>query len=237
VLDGDDETEVDLSSYAYQIWKDAIDLDPTLAKKIEDMPNVVYSTKAHKATDVSPHGVLVYVKTNTENNSLVWVDKNGKSASESQLAILQAAKCEPDTPALQRQDDHHELVAKGVVHVNNEEKSAGSGLGRPSGARFKTYERLKRFLNDNKNTTFVSQEFLDKLGRALEELLQNPLRSGASDRLNRQLRTGVTDDHLAELVVQLRDENMLCQVDDDKSTSEPHIICSLGLAVAPAGGK
>ena len=45
VLDGDDEAEVDLSSYAYQIWKNAITADPSLRKEIEDMPSVVYSSK------------------------------------------------------------------------------------------------------------------------------------------------------------------------------------------------
>jgi superfamily II DNA/RNA helicase len=30
ILDGDEDTEVDLSSYAYQIWKNAITPDPTL---------------------------------------------------------------------------------------------------------------------------------------------------------------------------------------------------------------
>ena len=30
ILDGDEDTEVDLASYAYQIWKNAIDRDPDL---------------------------------------------------------------------------------------------------------------------------------------------------------------------------------------------------------------
>ena len=34
ILDGDAETEVDLASYAYQIWKNAIDRDPELQKII-----------------------------------------------------------------------------------------------------------------------------------------------------------------------------------------------------------
>src|ERR1044071_4181690 len=32
ILDGDADTEVDLGSYAYQIWKNAIDRDPALQK-------------------------------------------------------------------------------------------------------------------------------------------------------------------------------------------------------------
>ena len=41
------DAEVDLASFAYQIWKNAIDADPKLQKTIADLPSVVYSTKAH----------------------------------------------------------------------------------------------------------------------------------------------------------------------------------------------
>ena len=47
ILEGDDETEVDLSSYAYQIWKNAIEADATLQKTIPALPSVVYSKKRH----------------------------------------------------------------------------------------------------------------------------------------------------------------------------------------------
>ncbi len=47
ILDGDEDAEVDLASYAYQIWKNAIDRDPELEKIIPAMPNVVYSTRPH----------------------------------------------------------------------------------------------------------------------------------------------------------------------------------------------
>ncbi len=45
ILDDDPDTEVDLSSYAYQIWKNAIDRDPALEKAIPALPDVVYSTR------------------------------------------------------------------------------------------------------------------------------------------------------------------------------------------------
>ncbi len=47
ILDGEDvDTEVDLASYAYQIWKNAIDADPQLQKTIPALPDVAFSTKA-----------------------------------------------------------------------------------------------------------------------------------------------------------------------------------------------
>ena len=77
ILDGDEDTEVDLASYAYQIWKNAIDRNPELEKVIPAMPNVVYSTRQHKATAEHPEGVLVYLRTAEGNDALAWIDKDG----------------------------------------------------------------------------------------------------------------------------------------------------------------
>ena len=48
ILDGEEDNEVDLTSEAFQIWKKATDGNPALKKTIEEMPNVVYSTRDHK---------------------------------------------------------------------------------------------------------------------------------------------------------------------------------------------
>jgi superfamily II DNA/RNA helicase len=55
ILDGEEDTEVDLTSEAYQIWQNAIDADPFLQKTIETLPNVVYSTLNHRATATHPN--------------------------------------------------------------------------------------------------------------------------------------------------------------------------------------
>ena len=60
-------------------------------------------------------------------------------------------------PALPRRPDHHDLVRKGVESIAAEEKTVGGQLGRPSGARFRTYERLKRYAEEVKGTLFDSQ--------------------------------------------------------------------------------
>ena len=49
------------------------------------------------------------------------------------------------------------------------------------------------------------------------------------DTLNRQLRSGVSNPTLAELVVALRDEDRLCIVHEEDEHQEPSIICSMGL--------
>jgi hypothetical protein len=107
ILDGDEDSEIDLASYAYQIWKDAIDRDPSLQKTIPDLPAVVYSTQPHTPTPGRPEGVLVYMRSPTDNDALVWMDGAGQAVTESQLAILKAAACGPGTAAMPRLAFHH----------------------------------------------------------------------------------------------------------------------------------
>ncbi len=232
ILDGDADTEVDLASYAYQIWKNAVDSNPALQKIVSDLPDVVYSTKAHLLTPADPQGVLVYIRTAEGNDSLAWVDEQGRSVTQSQLRILDTARCKPETPALPRHDRHHELVTLTVKQVTADEKLVGGQLGRPSGARFRTYERLKRYAAQVKGTLFETEELL----KAIDEIYRYPLRQSAVDTLNRQLKSGIGDQTLAELVCALRAEDRLCLIREEEQEAEPRIICSMGLFQS-AGGK
>ncbi len=112
-----------------------------------------------------------------------------------------------------------------VEFILKEEKSIGGQLGRPSGARFRTYTRLKRYHEDIKGTIFESQELV----KAIDEMFRYPLLQSATDSLNRQLRIGVTDEQLAQLVVALREEDKLCNIHEQEQNGEPQIICSMGL--------
>ena len=225
ILDGEDDTEVDLISEAYQIWKNAIDADPSLKKTIENLPNVVYSTRDYQPTSDYPEGVLLYMKTAEGNDGLAWVDQEGNSVTQSQFAILRAAACHPDTPARSHHPAHHELVKKGVEFIAEEEKNTGGQLGRPSGSRFRTYERLKRYVVEVKGTLFASEN----LRKAIAQIYQYPLRQSAIDRLNRCLKSGATDEQLSELVVALYIDEQLCIIQEEATTQEAQIICSLGL--------
>jgi hypothetical protein len=231
ILDGDADTEVDLGSFAFQIWKNAIDRDPSLQKVIPDLPNVVYATKPHVAAPGRPEGVLAYVRTADGNDALAWLDKAGTPVTESQFAILKAAECEPETPQIPRHPCHHELVSKAIKVIATEEKTVGGQLGRPSGARFRTYERLKRYADEIKGTLFDTAQ----LRRAIEDVYNYPLRQVATDTLNRQLRSGIAVEDLASRVVELREEGRLCIINEEDESQEPRIVCSLGLA-KPTGG-
>lgn len=225
ILDGDADTEVDLASYAYQIWKNAIDQNPALEKLVGDLPPVVFSTKAHKPSSTKPHGVLAYVRTAEGNDALAWIDTNGNPITESQFELLKAAECLPDTLGLPRRENHHQLVETAVKLIVTEEKTIGGQLGRPSGARFRSYERLKQHAEDVKGSLFDTPQ----LAKVIEEIYRSPLRQSATDVLNRQLRSGISNEKLAELVISLHDDDRLCQHTEEEEVREPTLICSMGL--------
>src|ERR1051326_7837893 len=226
ILDKEDDEEVDLASYAYQIWKNAIDANPEMKKVIPSLPNVIYGTRAYP--EKKSEGAIVYTRTADDNDILTWVDTSGNVITQSQLTILKAAECSAETPALRKLENHHKLVESAMGHVREVESGIGGQLGKKTGAKFRTYMRLVRYYEENKDTLFAGEP----LKRAIDELYKYPLRESARDTLNRQLKAGLDDDGLAQLVVDLREEGKLCVIDNTEIEGrEPQIICSLGMRV------
>jgi superfamily II DNA or RNA helicase len=227
ILDGEADTEVDLASQAYQIWKNAIDANPKLRGIIEKLPNVIFSTRDHRSSVTAPEGVLLYMRTSEGNDALAWINRKGESVTQSQMAILRAAECNINTRAIARPPEQHDLVRIGVEHIMEEEtRNIGGQLGAPSGARRRSYERLKQYVEKTKDTLLPPPP---ELYSAMEEIYRYPLQETARDTLNRQLRSGIDDDQLASLVINLREDNRLCQVHEQTEPEESQIICSLGL--------
>jgi len=233
VLDDKDD-EVDLASYAWQVWKEATQDNPELAHIVESLPPVVYSAKAFEldptrfptlGPEAEKGGVLVYVKSPEGNDHLAWVGPDGKTITESQYTVLRAAECEPGTPAAKRVEQHHELVASGMSLAVSQDKAVGGGLGRPSSPRRRAYERLKHYAERQQSTLFRDEE----LERALDDIYQRPLLETASDLLNRLMRGGINDEELAEAVKSVREEGRLTYAEDDAALREPQVVCSLGL--------
>lgn len=235
-LDDAEDQDVDLASYAYQIWRNALAANPSLKTIIEDMPDVVYSARRRDDPTApitalpyaAPPGVLVYLKSASGVDTLAWMHANGTSVTQSQYAILRAAACTLATPAVPRAEQHHDLVHAAFKLVE-EREALGGGLGSPRGARYRLYTKLTAYRDHLQATAplFLSEE----LERTIDEIYRFPLRPGAADAINRQLRSGASAEQLADLAKVLRDEQKLCYVQEqsDDLSVEPQIVCSLGL--------
>lgn len=226
ILDGEnDDSEIDLASLAYQIWKNATDDNPQLNKIIPDLPNVIYATKEN-IENTEKEGVIVYTKTPDENDVLAWVDKEGKIITQSQYTILKAIQCTPETEAKYKLDNHHELVKKGVDFIRDEEINTGGSLGKKTGVKYRVYMKLDRYCKEYENTLFVN----DQLKKAIDDIYKYTLKEFGRETLSRQMKAGISDDQLAALVVSLREDDKLAIVNEDEQPNrEPQIICSMGL--------
>ena len=220
VFDDEDDIEVDLASYCYQLWKNGVDSYPELKTRIPAMPDVVYAAKKGES------GAIIYAKTVDDNDCLTWVDDKGEIVTQSQFEILKEVKCAIDEPALNRSEKHHDLVTKAILFIHDTQTKLGGQLGKTSGARYRAYMRIDGWLQRNKNSLFDT----DEIKRVHEDLYNYPLLDYAKEVINRELKSGINDEQLIELVTGLREQGALSIKDDkERIIKEPRIICSMGL--------
>jgi hypothetical protein len=231
VLDDDADEEVDLVSFAQQVWNAAAEAD---RKAAEALPAVVQAARparpASPNIEAEPTGLITYLRFPDSTDALVRVDAAGTVVSQSLSAIFRGAACSPDTKALPLAAGHYDLVGQSVRIAAEEQLSLSGQLGSFRSTRRKVYERLKSYRERLKaNPTLFSPQILQRLDPAINAILRAPLKESASDSLRRQIRLGVSDDQLAESVFRFLDEDRLCQAAEVKETPEPHILCSLAV--------
>ena len=227
-LDGDDDdVDVDLGSFAYQIWKNATDANPKLKNIIPAIPNIAYSTKA--ATNITEDGVITYARTYNDFDVLTWYNSEGKIVSQSQNRILQAMACTINQPCLPPQENHLALVEKAVKSIKNENTNVGGILGSRFSTKRKIYELLNHYY-EQPLTLFNTQEKKELLKFAIDQIYNNPLLENSKFILGRMMRTGNTHDDIVDTVIEMYENANLCRVDEDKTKhKDPVIICSMGL--------
>ena len=226
ILDEDADNDVDLTSEAYQVWKNATDNDSSLRRTIESLPNFAYSTLEGRSS--KDNGTVVLMQTSESNNILVKVNSNGELMDHSQTNIFRSIACEENTQSTRHHSRHHELVRKAAEIVVKEENNAGGQLGGAKSTRLRTYERLRDY-QQNGNSELDDFESME-LQRAIDELYQYPLRNAAKRRLSSLLNNKLTSDHkLVDILLELYRDGRLCLNDDESEQQEPQLICSLGI--------
>ena len=228
IIDGDeDDSDVDLASYAFQIWKEATEGNNKLRKIIEDLENNVYSTRKLIENGEEQEGVIVYVKTVDDTDMLSYIDNKGEIITQSQLKILKTAFCTDKTESLPRIEKHHELVDKGIKIAYEAEKNTVGSLGKRSSIKYQVFMRLERYCKENEDTPLLIS---DTLKKAIDDVFNYNLTEMAKDTISRQLKAGVSDEQVADIVLSLHDEDRLVITrEDQKNERMQQIICSLGI--------
>lgn len=224
ILDEEDDTEVDLASYAYQIWKNAIDEHPELKIVIPGLSNVVFSTKRNTVSK-DEDSVVVYSKTGQGNDVFSWMDKTGRIITQSQYTILRAVECDYNTQPEERISNHHGIVAQAVSLMDSDEYSGMGTLGRKTGVRYKAYMKINRYIEENEDV-----EKVEKYKRVLDDIYKYPLSERARDILSRELKAEAKDEEFAEAALLLREDDRLVIADEGANDYKPpQIICSMGM--------
>ncbi len=228
-LDDEEDGDVDLSSQAFQIWKNATDANPKLAEIIPQLQNMVYSTK--QVSNISEAGVISYTRTYNDFDVLTWLAPDGTVMTHSQKRILQAMSCSIDTPAVKPLANHHELVCQAVEQVEKDtaDPSTAGILGNRFSTRYQLVELLDHYYNQG-TTLFFTEEDKDDLKHAINDIYNYSLLDTARQTIGHMLRRNHNNDEIVQYVIELRKNNALCRLPAEENPHrEPQIVCSLGM--------
>jgi hypothetical protein len=176
--------------------------------------------------NLNDNSVITYHRNRQGFELLTWLDQKGNVISQSQSRILKAAECSLNTPPLEKISDHYALIKKAVELGEREASRTGGQLGSKAGARYKAYMILNRYYESVKSTLFDT----GVLKKTVDDIYRYPLRETARELLNRKLKADISDEDLASLAIQMREEGKLSVIEGDESFSkEPSIICSMGI--------
>lgn len=228
ILDQEDgDSDVDLSSQAYQIWQKAIRSNPKLKEIIPALNDMIYSTKA--AAPDRPDGVITFCRTYNDFDILSWYDRAGNLVSQSQKRILSAMECTAKEPALPQMPDHFDLVRKSVDDIADDVPSAMGILGNRFSTRFRIVQLLENFYAQQTNI-FFDVDYKQQVKLAIDDIYNYQLIETTKTVLGRMMNKGDEQEEIVEAVLDFRKKGVLCRKQDiafkDKS---PKIVCSMGL--------
>lgn len=216
IADGESEGEVDASSLAYEVWANAEEETPDLVRKVQNMPDLVYSTRP-ALPQGDADGVACYVRTENGYDGFGLAEQGEDLRLLTGHQALNVFFAEPDTPTLQTRADHFDLTAD---LVRGPLAKAATIEGRLRGVRLRVWNRLSQKLDTSAEVT-----------EALEALYARPLQTLAERRLRSALKTRPRDEDLGDLLVLLhRDENLV--VADAAGADPIRIVCTMGVSKA-----
>ncbi len=221
-LDDEDDSDVDMASYAYQIWKNATDANPDLKSIIPAIPEKAYTTKHNTGRSID-EGVVTYAKTSSDSDMLTWVDSKGRIVTQSQLAILKAMQCDANTPCVETLDNHHELVDKALAEVSEMNFKTSGMLGSRFSTKYKVVTMMESYIAQN--PLFGTTE----LKEAIDQIYNYPMREQSKFTLGQMLKRGDIISSFADYLVEMYNANQLCIVTDESEEKEARVICAMGL--------
>jgi superfamily II DNA or RNA helicase len=215
-----DEDDVDVASFAYEVWRKAILENPALEKEVKDLQLGIRTTIP--ATKLARHGeVLTLITSNYGIDTVMMVGKNGATPISPVTAVTETV-AKAGQAQLIPIEDH---LAKLGDALNRAYDDRGQSLGTVNRINRRVYEvlqkheRVKSGLLQERN----SREVVDLINR-------HPLRSSAGQRLAQIMREDgdKPTDRLLLTVQALSEKGELVVLPDDLASGELAIVASVG---------
>lgn len=215
---GEDEGEVDSSSYALRVWEAAADSDRRIAL---DLQEVVYSTK--RAPVDTPVTVVTYGRTDAGTDLLVR-STGDETVFLTPIEALTATESAIDETAAPVLDSHLAHVEQAATAMTEQIKENTVLLNH--GLRKRLYDFLtKQSARDDLPTLTQA-----RLNQVIDALAANPLREGVKAEVNGILRSAklIGDDGgQLERLITLHDEHSLVDA-RDLGADRVQIVTSMG---------
>lgn len=222
VLDEEDDGNVDMASYAYQIWKNATDANPELKKIVPAIPEKAYTTKQNTGRSID-EGVVTYAKTSSDADMLTWIDTKGRIVTQSQLTILKAMACDATTPAVEPLEEHHTLVDKALEAIDEMNVKTSGVLGSHFSTKYKVVNMMESYMRQS--PLFATEA----LKEAIDQIYNYPIREQSKFTLGQMLKRGDMAEDFANYLVEMYNANQLCIVAEETEGKDAHVICAMGL--------
>ena len=220
-LHGLDEEEVDYTSMAYEIWRDAEQRHPALARRAANLPLQAHATRVRGGSE---QGILACTTSSSQVDQVFFQPTHGEMRAVTPLDALTLSACSPDTPGLPRQEGHFDTVAE-ITKVARRQSTVRTA-GSLAGIRKRTYDRLRALTERNENTLFAPTD--DDLA-AVNAIYAHPLSELANQTLSRLLRGGASsDEEIMKTVTELHQAGHLV-VQRTSHNDRTELLCSLGL--------
>ena len=219
ILEKEMSDDIDLSSFALELWNKGKKKDSILEEKVKNMPDVVHSSKEIEKENQA-EGVLLFAKSHV-NNYLLYLNENGESIKEDQMSILKVAECQPDTKPLKKTEKHYTIVKSGLDAIYESLKKFGlsNRLGTSRNPRRKLFEKFDNIPEKNEEENQI-----------MDDIHHYPLSYEAENTLKRMFRRKISDKEIFNLVKEKHKNETLVNKKETKRLDEkPRIICSMGL--------
>lgn len=140
--------------------------------------------------------------------------------------------CSPDTPGVNPQEGHLELVGQAIDRMQQETRSLSGTLGNRFSTRYRVFTLLSDYLaNHQQDDLFFSQEQREELKLAVDDIFQYPFLASTKYSLGRMMSQRRSPDEIVDYVLEMRKTGTLCNIPPEelRDNRDPQIICSLGI--------